>query len=213
MNRRQASTWFAAALVPPIALAGWLAWTRPPAELPPPEESPRASRDPGPLAALEGELELDDGTRLRVLLHPMHADPLRQAFERQALAKRLGLPEGVPWSVAIERTAAAAGSTPRPLEVRAPSVVDGSGTCLRALPPPAPSTDKKPDPLRTLLAALEGDLPPATVRRGVLWGRAPLAQSRLVIDREIELHACTVAAGQLESAWVRVGAVPREGAR
>ncbi len=213
MIRRQASTWFAAALVPPIALAGWLAWTRPPAELPPREEVPRASRDPGLLAALEGELELGDGTRLHVLLHPMHADPVRQAFERQALAKRLSLPDGAPWSVSIERTAAAAGRTPRPLEVRAPSVVDGSGTCLRALPPPATSTDRKPDPLRTLLAGLEGDLPPATVRRGVLWGRAPLAPGRLVLEREIELRACTVAAARSESAMVRVGAVAGGGAR
>ena len=123
---------------------------------------------------LEGELELSQGGRVSVRLDPLHQDPHRQAFDKDALARRLELPAGEPWSLRFESAGEAPPSAP--LQVL---VLDQEGACLSPiLADAARRAGAVEDPLRSLFQPheLQGD---SSGWQLVLWGRAPGPGGRL----------------------------------
>lgn len=69
---------------------------------------PEVADPDGLVAGWHGSRTFADGSRLDVELLPLHADPVRQDFDAQALAARLGLPEGAPWQLKASWSRAAA---------------------------------------------------------------------------------------------------------
>lgn len=203
----RAATWFVGALAAPLCAAAWMLWTRPHVPAPPPRPAPLAP-EPSHLAGFEGVLDWGDGTRLAVLLHPLHAGDDLQAFDARVLRDKLGLTAGEPWRLTLVRSAAAPRAQPRRLEVRAPRVVDSGGACLSLPELSAPDATAPADPLRTLLASLEGELPPASSRTGIVWGRPPREAVRLELERAVPLSPRDLASSERETSWARAALAP-----
>ena len=157
---------------------------------------------------LVAEVQGADGSRLRARLTPLHAEPARQEFEREALQRRLGLGAGEPWRLSLEWRRSESSSVPRaagsgagrftgsgpargePLQAQLAAlglggvaVEDAEGAALGALPerdPEPGAAGASPDPVRTLFAPPTSSLGPGQTIDWILWGRRPGPGARLV---------------------------------
>ena len=179
---------------------------------PPTRNAPPAAADLDvAVAAWTGESALARGGRLTAQLTPLHADRDHQAFEANALRRRLGLQEGEPWRLRLRWEAAAAaggssGAVGTDLE-RGPlaalalegfELVDEQGVAARTLARPA-AGDRPVDPVATLLAPPGGSLAPGEAVDAVLWGRAAAGGARLLGgEAQIELMPTSVPRSELE---------------
>ena len=119
---------------------------------------------------------LSDGSQLVAQLLPMHASASRETFDSRILQGRLGLAEGMPWQLWMERTGLPSGGVESTPEVEC-SLEDlwvefERGVSLHPLLPP-PITKPRVDPLANLLTRSPGRLSPGTAGRLLLWGPAP----------------------------------------
>jgi len=123
---------------------------------------------------LAGTLELSPSARLTVHLGPLHEDPRRQAFDKDALAQRLELPDGEPWSLRLETAGEVPGAA-----LEGVQVLDSEGACLAPILEGATQREGGvEDPLFGIFQPheLTGDVPGWEV---VLWGRPPGPGGRL----------------------------------
>ena len=170
-------------VLPMLALALGILWARhgrSPNGGPRPD--PPAPEREGAVAGWVGEALPAPGARLEARLVPLHGDPVRQSFDRDVLAGRLGLAAGRPWQLELRYTAPDGVVAPA-LPLPAARLCDAAGACLVPAVPsvPAPSEGECADPLLTLLA------PPPALAPGervtvVLWGEPPGEGARLVLD-------------------------------
>jgi len=157
--------------------------------------TPGVSSPDESVAAFTGELERQGGGWLSATLTPLHADPRRQAFERQSMAQRLDLDPGEPWRLTVRWELARGAGEPAPGpgrgETGAPlpppglalgpvEVRDARGQALGSLPAPAAREGEPVSPLRALFAPPQGALRPGQTADWILWGRAPAEGTRLV---------------------------------
>jgi hypothetical protein len=161
----------AAALVVGLPLLFFLAsilYPRHEAAEPPGEPEP--SVEAATVDGWVGAVEAPGGGRLLVRLARLHASELRQAFDRDALARRFELGAGEPWRLVL-RLVAEEGTGE--LALARLAVEDSKGDVLapiRAALSLAPNAIG--DPLATLLAPPER-LRPGEERSLVLWGGEP----------------------------------------
>ena len=151
-----------------------------------------------------GELALDPGARLEARLVPLHGDAERQAFDRDALAGRLGRTDGQPWQLELRYPGSPESDVSLPLAGLL--VRDAAGACLApgVEAAPAPGEDAAADPLRSLLAPPVA-LAPGTGLTIVLWGRAPGEAPRLVLGaHEVALRAERVASDSIPRTLARL---------
>lgn len=135
-------------------------------------------------------------------LVPLHEDPLRQAFDRDVLARRLGLGEGQPWQLVL-RYHAVEGGGGGPIDLGALGVLDSEGAAL--MPPAAaraPGTQSPADPLAVLLAPPATPMLPGSGISIVLWGPVPSGDARLV--------GLSAADGELPPLELRAQPVPSD---
>ena len=210
MNRGRLIAAFAwpCALVVGVALAGWMA-LRPRAALD--VRSPHLGSDaPAETFGLEGRVE---ELGLRVRIAPLHAEPRRQAFEARTLRERFARADGEPVRLELVLDE---GARPVRLDLGAAMVVDARGTALvplvRRVELPAPSAAVVADPLRTLLAAGEGELGSGLVATCVLWGRLPIdgAERRGRVTTAVPLAAKRWSVAPHDDVRARVPAPPDE---
>lgn len=187
--------------------------------------APPSRSDPADdVAAWRGELAGARGTWLEARLSPLHADPVRQAFESRTLERRLDLEPGQAWRLRVlwsspSATEGAAAGAPGALGERGPpgaeagaaaefagiglgpiEIVDAQGTAQSALTAPQ-AGDAAVDPLRVLLAPPPGALRPGQAADWILWGRAPGADTLvrgLLPEDDAEFRAATGFAGRLQ---------------
>jgi len=163
---------------------------------------------PGPDPRLHGDtapVEVRAGVAgaLEARLVPYPADPRRAAYEREGLARRLGL-EGTA-ELRELRLVWAAGAEGA-LALGDVAVRDAAGVAL-ALPPPGDGSGEAPvDPLRALLASRPDRLAPGESAALVLAGRAPRDGAVLVLPTaglELALAPLTLPLAEVEGPLVR----------
>ncbi len=205
-------------IVPILTLvvgAIWLAGHRPRRE---PGPTPAVGDPDRAVAGLEARLELEGGGELTARVLPLHGDPDRQAFDAEALRRRLGLPPGEAWRLSLSWTgsAEAADGENGGLELGGLGVRDARGPALELLP--AAEAGGPPDPLRTLLAGRRPPLHPGQAVDLVLWGRAPAEGAALgglrgpeavesALDAsggDLPLGACELRLGDLRTSLARL---------
>lgn len=129
---------------------------------------------------------------VHLVLAPLHVNAERQAFDAQALAARLNLPQGEPWRLEVRGpNAEAFAALMEAQQAGTLSIRDASGMASRlmgaAVDPDR--VDLGARPILNLLAP--GDLESENdqiVGRWVLWGRRPLETCQLVLaDQEWSL--------------------------
>lgn len=167
-RRLPAALWLLGALPAVLFLVAALLYARrEPAGAPP---APAGEAEVASVTGWIGGVDAPGGARLYVRLARLHAGELRQAFDRDALARRYELGPGEPWRLVLRLVGDDAGSE---LELGGLAVADAGGVRLRPIrvdEPPA--EDGVADPLAVLLA------PPERLHSGeevslVLWGPAP----------------------------------------
>lgn len=146
-------------------------------------------------AVWTAEVPLADGSRVVVRVSPLQFDEERQAFDREALARRFELGTGEAWRCEIAHrggldtsplptgappTAPEGASSAQAhdvLTIAAPHVVDREGRATHALDHAPTAAD---DPLLVLFRPPDGVLARGTTLQFVQWGRRPGPGAELV---------------------------------
>jgi len=165
-----------ALLVPIVALLGFALW-RQARGAPLPSaigtaEAPESERGAVPVAGFAGECAAPDGERWTARLAPLHALAERQEFDARALQQRLGLPDGAPWRLTLERPAAlgAPDVAVAAVAVAGFEPIAGFSAGSSAGPSePAVGARAAHDPVRVLLAARPFTLAAGARRDVVFW--------------------------------------------
>ena len=185
--------WFLAAAVLGAGASVVVRWR---AQSRPLDYAPPSAADPEQSILCFGGAELaPDGRRASYQLTPLFADVGRQAFEAEALRRRLNLAEGQPWRLVREWSGPGAdvGRASSTVEVG-----DEHGAGVLSAIVAAEASGGPSDPVRTLLAT------PLGVQLGardewILWGRRPHGGVSLAIDgRKIALEDLRVRRADLE---------------
>jgi len=134
--------------------------------------------------------ERPDGSVLEAVLVPLRSAPDRQAFEAEALRRRLDLGPGGPWRLSLVRL----GGGSEPLDLATLRVFDEQGLALAPIPAdgPADSGAAGAEPLRVLLAPPAHGLAPDRRAELCLWGRGPGAPDTTVLLHVGEGPAATL---------------------
>jgi hypothetical protein len=170
-----------------VSIGLWV--TSPPRSEAPPARAPHADEELR-TAVWTAERPLEGGGRVVVRVSPLQFDEQRQAFDREALARRFGLGTGEAWrcEIAVHGPLEAGASAPAAgleagakrgpvLRVAAPHVVDRDGIATSAL---ERKLEFAEDPLLVLFRPPDGELAPGTTLQFVQWGRRPGPGAELV---------------------------------
>lgn len=169
-ERLSPALWFLAAAVGLLLAAGVVSLLRWRTRAP---YAPPTAGDPsGRVAVWRGEAAGSDGSQVHAELATLHADAGRQAFETATLRRRLGLGDGEPWRLRVQRGSAEGAL--ESLSIVQPLVHDAQGLAARALELP-PVDGALQDPVLSLLRTPASSLGAAQALDVVLWGRAPEA--------------------------------------
>jgi len=152
-----------------------------------------------------GALEAPDGGVWRARLVPLHARAERQAFEAQAVARRLGLQPGEPWRLELSWEAGAGAADPTPV-AEGLTVLGEEGSRLSPLARPSLAEGAPADPVAVLFAPCESELAPGESLQLLLWGNAPRERGRLQLaQHELLLEPVDFDAAGLPRAVARRG--------
>ncbi len=152
-----------------------------------------------------GALEAPDGGVWRARLVPLHARAERQAFEAQAVARRLELQPGEPWRLELSWEAGAGAAEPMPV-AEGLAVLGEEGVRLSPLARPSQTEGAPLDPLAVLFAPSESVLAPGESLQLLLWGSAPRERGRLrLAQQELLLEPVDFDAAGLPRAVARRG--------
>jgi len=172
-----------------VSIGLWV--TSPPRAEAPPARTTHADEELR-TAVWTAQVPLADGSRLDVRVSRLQSDEQRQAFDREALARRFGLGTGEAWRCEVARRGGGeSASRTTQADAReahtdqvtgvvtasAPHVVDREGPATRAL---EFTPDVAGDPLLVLFRPPDGDIPPGTSLQFVQWGRRPGAGAELI---------------------------------
>ena len=187
-----------------VVLLGMVVWLR---REPFPPAGERAV--PPPAADLQtegwsGGLDLGQGARLEARLVSLHGEDRRQAFDRVALARRLGLDSGEPWLLELVYEPGPGGEVPN-LSLGSLGLASGDLHLLPLVPmAPVPPEGGVVDPLLSLLALPE-ELLAGTRLNAVVWGGQPGPSAILTLGpHRLSMHAGTLSAGSIARTLARL---------
>jgi hypothetical protein len=123
---------------------------------------------------------------IHLVLAPLHVNAERQAFDAQALAARLNLPDGEPWRLEVRGPDAAALKALLDAQQAGNlSVRDASGVASSLIGSAVDAKQVEPSARPILNLLTPGELEVENeqiVGRWVLWGRRPLEACQLVLS-------------------------------
>jgi hypothetical protein len=172
-----------------VSIGLWV--TSPPRTEAPPARTTHADEELR-TAVWAAQVPLADGSRLDVRVSRLQADEQRQAFDREALARRFGLGTGEAWRCEVARRGGRESKSPVTdgdaneattwpalcvVTAAAPHVIDREGPATRAL---EFTPDVAGDPLLVLFRPPDGEIAQGTSLQFVQWGRLPGAGAELV---------------------------------